>query len=585
MSQFLPPILNAGLAGFVIALSLVLAFVGLSPIISLCAAFLREHHARLLVVFVLTLGVSALAGCNTRVANCIKGCGGDSVCEYSCQSDPNAWYSHQIRKQERERERKWEEEQDRKQASRLGRLKCEGSEMEEMHKLHFAAKIGDLGAVRQMLDSGMDIEEQCGDSGKTPLHMAAEANASEVVSELLDRGADTEARLPSLSSFGYSEDFDRASGMTALHLAAEADASDAIVEIVSRGGNIEAVDELLHTPLHYAAEENAAKAAVALVGHGANLEARNTTVQPERGGPIGHRTPLHAAARKNALQVLTVLLDNGANMEAATFNGVTPLHIAVGGGALETASELVKRGADVNAADKFGKTPLALALEEGHYELANQMQEADRQARKTPQEKPKSEFASAETKAGGVFEAIWRSVVVVESGNSQGSGVALKPNLVATNCHVTDAATSPIVVFKGENRRADRSQSYAARVVAGDRDRDVCLLEAPGLWAIPAETRKAAEMKIAEQVYAVGAPRGLDFSISGGLVSQLREEAGSAAPLIQTDTAISPGSSGGGLFDSSGKLTGLTTFGYRDSEGLNFAVPIEWALELIPETE
>lgn len=104
-----------------------------------------------------------------------------------------------------------------------------------------------------------------------------------------------------------------------------------------------------------------------------------------------------------------------------------------------------------------------------------------------------------------------------------------------------------------------------------------------GLWAIPAETRNAAEMLIAEQVYAVGAPRGLDFSISGGLVSQLREEAGSAAPLIQTDTAISPGSSGGGLFDTKGRLVGLTTFGYRDSEGLNFAVPIEWALELIPD--
>ena len=121
--------------------------------------------------------------------------------------------------------------------------------------------------------------------------------------------------------------------------------------------------------------------------------------------------------------------------------------------------------------------------------------------------------------------------------------------------------------------------------MAGDRQRDVCILAVEGLWAIPAETRNAAEMQIAEQVYAVGAPRGLDFSISGGLVSQLREEEGSASPLIQTDTAISPGSSGGGLFDAKGKLVGLTTFGYRDSEGLNFAVPIEWALELIPDAE
>ena len=97
---------------------------------------------------------------------------------------------------------------------------------------------------------------------------------------------------------------------------------------------------------------------------------------------------------------------------------------------------------------------------------------------------------------------------------------------------------------------------------------------------IPAETRNAAET-IAEYIRG-GAPRGLDFSISGGLVSQLREEEGSTSPLIQTDTAISPGV-GGGLFDAKGKL--VDHFGYFDSEGLNFAVPIEWALELIPDAE
>ena len=254
-------------------------------------------------------------------------------------------------------------------------------------------------------------------------------------------------------------------------------------------------------------------------------------------------------------------------------------------------AELIDRGANVKAVSDTGKTPMQLAAFLNKYEIIDQLQKAAQQTREIPQEPPKSIFPAAKTEAGGVFETTWRSVVVVEAGNSQGSGVALKPNLVATNCHVTDAATSPIAIYKGENRRADKSKSYPARVIAGDRKRDVCLLAAEELWAIPAEARNAAEMRIAEQVYAVGAPRGLDFSISGGLVSQLREEdeegrkLSGNAPLIQTDTAISPGSSGGGLFDAKGKLVGLTTFGYRDSEGLNFAVPIEWALELIPDAE
>ena len=66
-----------------------------------------------------------------------------------------------------------------------------------------------------------------------------------------------------------------------------------------------------------------------------------------------------------------------------------------------------------------------------------------------------------------------------------------------------------------------------------------------GLWGIPATVRKYDTLKIGEAVYALGAPKGLDLSLSDGLISQLREHDGNR--LIQTTAAISPGSSGGGF--------------------------------------
>ena len=173
--------------------------------------------------------------------------------------------------------------------------------------------------------------------------------------------------------------------------------------------------------------------------------------------------------------------------------------------------------------------------------------------------------------AESVFESAWRSVVVVFADDSQGGGVIINtPNQVATNCHVVDKSPSNIRVYKGENRRAVRDKSYAAEIVASDLERDVCILSVSGLWGIPASIRTAGELEIGEAVYAVGTPKGFDFSISNGIVSQLRDGEDGKAPLIQTSAAISPGSSGGGLFDSQGRLVGLTTWKIREGRKFKF---------------
>jgi hypothetical protein len=116
-----------------------------------------------------------------------------------------------------------------------------------------------------------------------------------------------------------------------------------------------------------------------------------------------------------------------------------------------------------------------------------------------------------------------------------------------------------------------------ATLKAVNSAKDLCLCTAPGLVAKPVRLGKTAKLKIGDPVYAVGAPQGLELSLSAGIVSQLR---GGPSPIIQTTVAISPGSSGGGLFNAKGELVGITTFYLNEGQGLNFALPVEWITEV-----
>ena len=172
--------------------------------------------------------------------------------------------------------------------------------------------------------------------------------------------------------------------------------------------------------------------------------------------------------------------------------------------------------------------------------------------------------ASATT-AERVFAAVFPSVVVVE-GTAQGSGVVVAPRLVATNYHVLGEAPQ-VVVRRGQI-------GHAATPARVDLARDVCLLGVPTLDAPAVALGTAAPLRVGATVFAVGAPAGLELSLSAGIVSRLRAAEG--APMVQTTAPVSPRSSGGGLFDERGRLVGLTTFQVGRGQNLNFALPAEW---------
>lgn len=188
--------------------------------------------------------------------------------------------------------------------------------------------------------------------------------------------------------------------------------------------------------------------------------------------------------------------------------------------------------------------------------------------------------AAAETPAE-IFKRASPSVVVVESLDAKGSvtafgsGVVMAPGRVVTNRHVIEDG----VIYRVERD----GTTWRAKLIRVDSDHDLAELSVTGLTAPAANVRASSSLAVGEKVYAIGAPEGLELTISEGLISGLRDF--DKSRVIQTSAAISPGSSGGGLFDAQGRLVGITTLYLKEGQTLNFALPADRALPLnrLPE--
>ncbi len=175
-----------------------------------------------------------------------------------------------------------------------------------------------------------------------------------------------------------------------------------------------------------------------------------------------------------------------------------------------------------------------------------------------------------------IFKRVSPSVMVVESLDAKGSvtvsgsGVVIAPGHIVTNRHVIEDGVSYRVEHGGNK--------WPATLVRVDPDHDLAELSIAGFDAPAVRVRDSSTLAVGEMVYAIGAPEGLELTISEGLISGLRDF--DKDRVIQTSAAISPGSSGGGLFDAEGRLVGITTFYLKEGQSLNFALPAEWTLAL-----
>jgi S1-C subfamily serine protease len=165
-------------------------------------------------------------------------------------------------------------------------------------------------------------------------------------------------------------------------------------------------------------------------------------------------------------------------------------------------------------------------------------------------------------------------VVSAGSGARQvsfGSAVAVSSTRLLTNCHVVGQLDT-VLISDGSATPWQAVLRYADR--AGDR----CVLESARTVKPVGEIGGYSALEVGERVYTIGNPSGLMRTLGEGLISGLRLRDG--LRLVQTSAAISPGSSGGGLFDSRGRLIGITTFLLAGHDTLAFAIAADEFMSL-----
>ncbi len=176
----------------------------------------------------------------------------------------------------------------------------------------------------------------------------------------------------------------------------------------------------------------------------------------------------------------------------------------------------------------------------------------------------------------GVFDitvSYWGMPQSYEQTGS-GSGVILTADgYIATCAHVVDGAKKLTVTLNDDT-------SYEATIVGTDSRNDLAIIKIDAEGLTPAVLGDSDMLTVGEDVIAIGNPLGeLRGTATSGIISAVKRSItveNTDMELIQTDAAISPGNSGGGLFNASGKLIGIVNAKVSDTsaEGLGFAIPV-----------
>jgi len=187
----------------------------------------------------------------------------------------------------------------------------------------------------------------------------------------------------------------------------------------------------------------------------------------------------------------------------------------------------------------------------------------------------------------GVVQIIVRKSNDSSTERDIGSGIVYdNSGHIITNNHVVENAQKISVVFHG-------GKSYIANVVGTDPYADLAVVKINANSAVlnPLPLGNSAELRIGDEVAAIGNPFGLSGSMTQGIVSQLGRllnppnSSFSIPNVIQTDTPINPGNSGGPLLNMQGQVIGITTAiqsGTGEFSGVGFAIPSNTIKKIIP---
>ncbi len=170
-------------------------------------------------------------------------------------------------------------------------------------------------------------------------------------------------------------------------------------------------------------------------------------------------------------------------------------------------------------------------------------------------------------------ETAYESIFVIYSGNSIGSGFAIGSNTVVTNAHVIDNSDDiQIYTYEGD--------SYQARVYLIDNSFDIAILSVENVALNPMEIGDSDGIDVGDDIYAVGAPKSMEYTLTKGVVSNKKRQVG-AYTYIQIDAAINSGNSGGPLLNDVGQVIGVNSMKVIDAEGIGLAIPMSSVISFI----
>ena len=178
------------------------------------------------------------------------------------------------------------------------------------------------------------------------------------------------------------------------------------------------------------------------------------------------------------------------------------------------------------------------------------------------------------------------------TAEATGSGIILtEDGYIVTNNHVisSESSYSYFAIQEATGIKVNiygDDQSYDATVVGTDSVTDLAVLKIEKTGLTPATFGDSNSVKVGEFVLAIGNPLGMDYSVTGGIVSAVNREVesdGVTYTAIQTDAAINSGNSGGALVNANGEVIGINTLKLAGTgiEGVGFAIPISSTTNIV----
>ena len=205
--------------------------------------------------------------------------------------------------------------------------------------------------------------------------------------------------------------------------------------------------------------------------------------------------------------------------------------------------------------------------------------------------------STIEAVAAEVLPSVVKIDVRGATGAGSGSGIVLSEDgRILTNQHVVELAEQGGTLTVS----FDDGRTVPGTVVGSDPLTDIAVVQAEADGLTPIDVGRSGDLRVGQDVVAVGSPYGLDSTVTSGIVSALDrpvnvgstpDGASTTYPAIQTDAAINPGNSGGPLVDLEGQLVGINSSirtaagsaGGAGSIGLGFAIPIDAILPIVDQ--